>query len=430
MGLSQARSVWLVLSKWWVAPVGVGALLGGLWVAQKRQVFLPGTTSDGHHLIEHACASCHSGFEPVNNATCTECHQQDLARDSHSVSLFDDPRWAEDLKQLDARRCATCHGEHRIAPGGSTAEPTFCFPCHDDVPTKRASHARFEPASCGAAGCHNYHDNSALNTSFLLAQRGKPETLPSFSLPVWRSSPPGKPLPAVDAPPAAATPEIVLRWTASRHAAASVSCSDCHGKAESFVERPGIEACARCHSFETDTFAKGKHGMRGEAKLTPLTPELARLPMKPAGSDRPAAMSCGTCHDVHSVDTARAATAACLSCHDDEHSRNFADSPHARLADRSDGRAITCASCHLPRLSAAGEPPRVAVSHNNSLTARPVDRMASLVCSHCHSFELALSSLISDEQIRSNFKGRPEARHETFRLIDSYVMAQEEGERQ
>ena len=65
------------------------------FVLDQRSIFLPGTTSNGHILFEASCSSCHEGFKPVTNETCTRCHEAELATDMHGAKKFRDPRWAE-----------------------------------------------------------------------------------------------------------------------------------------------------------------------------------------------------------------------------------------------------------------------------------------------------------------------------------------------
>jgi hypothetical protein len=139
-------------------------------------------------------------------------------------------------------------------------------------------------------------------------------------------------------------------------------------------------------------------------------------------------LTCATCHDVHALDTRRAATDACLGCHDDRHSRSYAASKHARLgAGAPPGRrvpagAVTCATCHMPRVRVeTDEGTRVAVTHNNSFTLRPRDRMAKDVCQACHGFEFGLTSVLDEGLVASNFQGRPAARHRTFQMIEGLL---------
>jgi predicted CXXCH cytochrome family protein len=167
--MGRERKIRLAL----LAPAaGAVLLLGAAFAVREHRVFVPGPTSNGHHLFEARCAACHTPFDSVPNDRCSGCHARELAGETHPARVFDDLRWAEDLARLDARRCTTCHDEHRLAEGGVTVAGTFCFACHDDVVEKRPTHARLGPATCGTGGCHNYHDNSTLSLAFLRKQLG------------------------------------------------------------------------------------------------------------------------------------------------------------------------------------------------------------------------------------------------------------------
>lgn len=386
------------------------------FVLERRSVFVPGETSDGHHLLEESCNSCHSPFEGVLDQRCSDCHQAELANDIHPRVLFDDPRWAADLEKIDVSRCVTCHREHHVADRGVTIRSDFCFVCHTAI-AEQESHSGFDPKTCGEAGCHNYHDGSVLHRDFLAAHQGEPDLLENAGA-LARTVPPAgrSPLPAPDPPPGLESPATVSdAWSRSAHARLDVTCASCHERSGALVRRPGREVCQSCHGFEADTFLAGKHGLRTRAGLSPLRPRQARRPMKPEAVEGPRELGCATCHDPHSVDTREAATQACLGCHDDRHTRNFAGSPHAR--ERS---AVTCATCHLPRVeTGTGKERRVAVSHNNSLTMDPPDRMAALVCASCHGLEFSLTSLLNEHLVETNFTGRPQGRLKTFTMTDS-----------
>jgi hypothetical protein len=415
-------------------PWVVGGLLfvtaGTLFLIKERSFFLPGKTSSGHHLIEGSCNSCHGGFEQVRNDSCSECHRAELASDTHPVSVFQDPRWAADLRETDATRCVTCHGEHREARGGVTIASSFCYPCHDDVPEKRATHKGLPPTSCGEAGCHNYHDNGTLTTAYLAKHDGEPALLRRDGLPSLGSPPiAAAAAPRPDADPALGAPAaLVEAWLAGRHAAAGVSCSGCHGTGASLVRKPGVEKCGECHGFEQASWHLGKHGARDKLALDPLTAADARLPMKAASGAAARVMSCGTCHDVHRVDLRQAAVEACLACHDDAHSRSFASSSHGRTFGTGPGTPgpaeVSCATCHLPRVEVEEKGARrVAVQHNNNFTLRPTDRMARLVCQRCHGLELSLRALLDRGQVERNFDGSPSRELETFRMIQAFQKA-------
>jgi hypothetical protein len=145
----------------------------------------------GHHQIEVACIVCHTepfGSDGVLQAACVECHGAALeaAGDSHPKRLFTDPRNADRIAVVDARRCVTRHREHRpglTRPMGVTIADDHCFHCHADIAEERPSHRGLAPEGCASAGCHNYHDNSALYEDFLVKHLDEPETLPQALLP-------------------------------------------------------------------------------------------------------------------------------------------------------------------------------------------------------------------------------------------------------
>lgn len=219
--------------------------------------------------------------------------------------------------------------------------------------------------------------------------------------------------------------EITTQWQDSTHALADVNCSSCHQNEETkeFVQAPGYESCQSCHEPETETFLLGKHGIRLQEGLSPLTPALARLPMHAEASDRP--LNCNTCHDVHALQTRPAAVDACLTCHNDTHSNNYKNSPHATLFSpagelpRPDASAVTCATCHLPRQT-LGETDRVFVNHNNTYTLLPRDRMVSDVCMNCHGLEHSYNSIFDDDLVEANFDQQPTQEMETFELIRAF----------
>jgi len=156
--------------------------LGTVFVlsTQVRTVFLPGTTSEGHHLFEASCTSCHEGFKPVSNATCTRCHEAELVADQHGAKKFRDPRWAGLMSRLDVLTCTTCHHEHVSMFGrGVHLEPDLCMACHEGIiQGNLQSHTGFAPNGCWTGGCHNFHDHRSISTGFLYKNLDQPPILP------------------------------------------------------------------------------------------------------------------------------------------------------------------------------------------------------------------------------------------------------------
>jgi hypothetical protein len=412
----------------------LGAVLTTSAVGSKT-VFLPGATTDGHYQIEIACETCHTPFQGVRNDACVGCHGEELAAvdDSHPRSKFTDPRNADLLARLDATLCVSCHREHRpdmTRAMGVTLPDDFCRTCHADVGTDRPSHAGLRFETCASAGCHNFHDNTALYEDFLVAHAGDPALSATPHVP--RRSPiggkgrnTGKAMPALslpsDAPPhVTLDAPVIARLESSSHARAGVNCTGCHtGVAGStsrgtWVAKPSEGECAVCHDRETAGFMEGRHGMRRARGLTPMTPGLARRPIRAAA--RELELSCSSCHSAHAFDTRTAAAKACLACHDDDHSRAYERSPHAVLWKQElagtapAGTGVACATCHLPRLELREAPGTVVVQHNQNSNLRPNEKMARTVCLACHGLGFSLDALADPRLIANNFTGRPQRR--------------------
>ena len=214
--------------------------------------------------------------------------------------------------------------------------------------------------------------------------------------------------------------KIEQQWQTSAHALADVNCSSCHQNEETkkFVARPTEESCKSCHENSVDTFLLGKHGIRTLEGMPPLTPAMAHLPMKDGVADKQ--MNCNTCHNVHTVDTYQASVDSCLTCHSDNHSLNYKNSPHASIfreigtLPRPDANSVTCATCHLPREKSGDD---ILVNHNNTYTLKPRDRMVKEVCMNCHGVEHAYNSIFDDELVEANFARPPNQKMTTFQLV-------------
>ena len=296
-----------------------GTLIATAFVAVRMVVggdrgMLPiGETTDAHHQIEMACETCHAApafagaaaAVKAMNKTCRNCHEDELraAGDSHPGKLFRSPRMAVYRERIDARLCTACHVEHRpeiTRAGAVTVAADFCVACHaegeQDVRAIRPSHADLTFDTCASAGCHNYHDNSALYEDFLVKHAGRPWVAPE---PVHarsardraRELPKGAALTGTPAIPhggiakrprqrspvasvaALVEPAALDDWAGSGHAAAGVDCVACHApdvvegaplaEVEArWIEAPDTDVCEDCHKPEAKTFARGRHGMR------------------------------------------------------------------------------------------------------------------------------------------------------------------------
>ncbi len=422
---------WLV-----VAAVLTGYFGQQLRPDQEKPDFLIGETSHGHYQIEMECSTCHEtafGGEETLQQACVGCHAEELeiAQDSHPKSKFTDPRNADRLAQLDARYCVTCHQEHveeRTQLMAVSLPTDLCFHCHADIAEDRVSHSKLPFETCASSGCHNYHDNRALYEDFLVANSGghwlnsdaavPPSNLRELLL--YLEKVPGERVRATAAAELQQHPEylaIQSKWSESSHATGNVDCASCHQTESGTTINPGIESCSGCHDAQVDSFTSSKHGMRLAQDLSPMTPGLSRqnhslLSFRGDSLDKP--LNCATCHDVHKPDIQLAAVESCLTCHNDEHSESYPDSPHGASWDRflageiPQEAAVSCATCHLPREESNHFGRTfVLANHNQNDTLRPNEKMIRPVCMNCHNLEFSIDALADVELIRRNFNGEP-----------------------
>lgn len=434
-----------------------------------RHWFLIGKTTDAHHQIELACNACHTnwfgGRESIETA-CRDCHQSELDAmgDSHPAKKFRDPRNADRLQQLNAMECLTCHIEHNedvTRPMAVTLPMDYCSACHQDVAENRPSHEGYGFETCATAGCHNFHDNSALYEDFLekhvdepwLKQHAvMPRALygsPDFSVSrvLYRTDAKSAAITGPDAPSGIRIDtHIAQDWLASAHSEGGVNCSGCHqpegaspGALASWIEKPGIAQCASCHGYQAERFVKGKHGMRlangmlsrydgpfglfAETTLSPMRPELARLPMKRDAAHRE--LTCTSCHGAHAFDTRQARVESCASCHDDGHTKAYFASPHHILWQQElrgagpPGSGVTCATCHMPLTERKVDGRSLFFAdHNQSGNLHPNEKMGREVCLDCHGLGFTLDALADKALINANFKGRPSIHVESIDWVE------------
>lgn len=446
---------WLL---WGILTIGLAAWFGhSLLISDDKTDFLIGETTYGHYQIELACGSCHTeafGGPELIQGACVNCHGEELkqAHDSHPRKKFTDPRNADRLAVVDARYCVSCHTEHKPEQThtmGVTLPDDYCYHCHAEIGDERESHKNLPFNSCASAGCHNFHDNRALYESFLVANANQPWLKEIARIAAANSAHHfaqgnSSPQPETDLLQIQQHPEISSQWQHSAHAEANVSCTGCHsgGSDGKWIEKPGVAECQQCHQQEARGFLSGKHGMRLasniDTPLAPISPSESPLSFKSTSLD--VQHGCNSCHQSHTFDTHFAATEACLQCHNDEHSLNFGSSPHGKLWSNASNdlipkeNAVSCATCHLPRLTndetgtevvketsssnaeinGESDVPLVRVEHNQNLFLRPNEKMIRPVCMQCHSLEFAIDALADPELIKNNFNGRPNAHIESM----------------
>lgn len=438
---------------------GVLALAYVLAQGQDKRLFMPGPLSHGHHQIAQDCQACHtSAFSDATamDEQCVACHgdQRQKPLDSHPKTKFTDPRNADRLANIDVLQCVTCHQEHKtelILDAGYTQPVDFCVHCHADIGENRPSHEGMGFETCNSAGCHNYHNNRALYTDYLLRHADQPAMLahprlpkrdfvgvldllvdyPLDRYPVQQLS-----TAEIDAPESQRQAAIDRDWLETAHAAAGVNCSGCHGGDEDdWNAQPDHQVCADCHDAEVAGFLSGLHGMRLASDLPPMTPAEARLPMQDASAHL--SLTCTSCHAAHRFETQTAAVDACLTCHADDHSLAFKDSPHGLLwqqalaGELEASKGVSCATCHLPRVEY--EPndwsSRILVQHNQSATLRPNEKMLRPVCQHCHGLGFAMDALADPALIHNNFTGQPAVKIQSIQMaLDDDARARAELE--
>lgn len=435
-----------------------------------KTILLPGKTTHGHYQIELACSACHAedGNREFMENACINCHGDDLtnARDTHPAKKFSDPVHAETLEILDATKCVTCHQEHvdhHTLEMGLTMPADYCYHCHQETLKTRPSHANLAFDSCANAGCHNYHDNSALYERFLSRHYDEPDNLErvktlkrdvtewkvGVSLSADQADGIKDRLVGTDAP-AVFDPQIVDDWQTTAHAMAGVNCSGCHAVSlpadsseesdESSNEQVSIDAeptwsdsvshqvCATCHGTQVEGFLKGRHGMRLGSEMAAMTPGEARLEMHAGAAHE--SLDCSACHSGHRFDTQFASVEACIKCHVDAHSVAYKDSSHFALfeaevsGEAKPGTGVSCATCHMPRLE--DDDDNVIVQHNQNNNLRPNEKMLREVCMDCHGMQFSMNALADTQLIHQCFGDGPSVHVESIDMAKAWFDLKEQ----
>ena len=454
--LMKNANLWLL----WMLIVFLTILyLANILLSEKdKRLFMPGEMTGGHHQIGIVCSACHTEAfadkDAIQNA-CEGCHGEQRKKpfDSHPQAKFTDPRNAEQLDNINALYCVTCHVEHKpeiTQKTGLTQPKDFCVHCHQDIDKDRPSHVGLGFETCASAGCHNFHNNRSLYTDFLVKHSNEPDLKKKRKMPdrefaavlddvptYPHSQYPVKKLGGENIEKIArkhVTEEIKHDWLTTAHSKSGATCSSCHvfqGESgqEEWKNKPDHTSCQRCHDVEVKHFTQGKHGMRLKEKLSPMIPSMARLPMKKDSAK--IALTCNACHQAHEYKMDRAPVEACLECHDDRHSLAYKDSKHFKLwekeqkGDLPKGEGVSCATCHMPRTSIDVSEwlRRVVVQHNQNATLVPNEKMLRPVCMNCHGLAFSIDSLADKKLVDQNFLGKPSVH---VRSID---MAEKDNER-
>lgn len=459
------RKYWII---WLLGTIGMAIYFSSVLLqGDDKTVFMPGPMTGGHHQIGIACDACHKkAFTEAEDfqEACESCHGETRVKpfDSHPKAKFKDPRNASLLDKINVLQCVTCHSEHRpemVHKGGFTQPEDFCVHCHSEIGEERPSHKGMDFMTCNDAGCHNYHNNRALYTDFLVKHLHEPQTLDKQQLPKKDFAErleeiatyphdrfPVKPLSRkdADAPEKHTGDETIMDdWMTTAHAKSGVTCNACHlvtppddAGEPVWTDHPDHQMCAQCHDMEVKHYKEGKHGMRLNVGLSSMTPSEARLPMHAESMDK--SLDCMSCHSAHRFDIKEAAVEGCLTCHTDEHSLAYKSSPHYELWQReqagelSAGSGVSCASCHMPRvdMDVSDWMSRTVVMHNQNATLVPNEKMLRPACLHCHGLEFSINAISDQELIKNNFSGQPSFKTDSMRLAEEDQKRHEERKKE
>ncbi len=457
---------------WLIASVAIALFFTYLLMSEgvTKTLFMPGDLSPGHHQLVDACDTCHTsafGGDEILQDACISCHGDDRVKpnDSHPRSKFKDPRNADTLEKINATHCVSCHVEHKpeiTLKDGLTQPRDVCFHCHAEIAQERPSHEGMSFMTCKDSGCHNFHNNRALYTDFLVKHMDDPfhknnATLPAKEffdvldeiLEYPRDKYPVQALSIeeIDAPKDKHYDEAIIHdWSTTAHAASGVNCSACHisitEKTQVAVwnDSPNMDSCNQCHNHEVNRFKLGKHGMRLQAGLSAMTPAQALLPMHSDASHKE--LTCNSCHGAHNYDVSYAAVDGCLQCHADDHSLAYKDSKHYALwiqeqtsnDNKHENQGVSCASCHMPRIDydVSEWTTRKLVDHNQSANLSPNSKMIRSSCLHCHGLGFAIDSLADEDLIKNNFNGLSKVKVESIDLarkdLERYLQEKQDAE--
>lgn len=239
------------------------------------------------------------------------------------------------------------------------------------------------------------------------------------------------------------TPTIANDWKASKHAAAKVYCTACHGNDHQKLFMPKPETCENCHKTQV---AQYKEELKAghPAHATAMDPDtytnawqLNKPPAEVVGCaqcHRIGSVGCDSCHTRHKFSAVEARQpTACMNCHSGVDHRDFETWENAKHGNiwqaerqttdwtkplqRGNYRAPTCAYCHMP----GGDHNTVRNTVYAAMGTKEVNRGAPehkekrdrwvAICSDCHSSRFARAQLdYMDEAVSVSFKKVREAR--------------------
>ena len=325
-------------------------------------------------------------YEPIDNSTCTDCH--DVSE--HGTSFSDDISHSVH----DGLECLDCHIDRGTDP--HNPDPSFypgcegCRTCHEEASEQYQAHGRAARGTCEdtphCSDCHGDHD--------VLPSRVKRSTVHPVNLPQTC----GKCHENLDI---TTKYDILIDhpiqiYESSVHGRATkggiyvaATCNDCHstggtahkilspGSAESSINHFNIPGtCGECHRGIENDYWEGIHGKlakRGETDVPVCTDchgEHGILspddPRSPVSRSKVAESTCSPCHESavlnekYGLKTDRLTT--------------FIDSYHGLKSKAGDTHVANCASCHGVH--------RILPSSDSTSTIFPANLQTT--CSECH----------------------------------------------
>lgn len=368
-------------------------------------LFLHAPLSSAHARLEADCQACHEPWNGATSEKCLSCHKRNLAHDTHSKERLINPVKAKPVDRLKEASCIECHREHQpVKASGYTGPEGLCAKCHPPESLPPGRHFSGEKGSCQKAGCHRYHTNITYRE---IAYGNRLRFLQTSKIIAKKEPAPYKKLDINELERMrkdsfySVKPAVTSRYEISRHSGGEATCGSCHKSENGSVElAPKVTVCLPCHKTETKTFLNGAHGAAERSHNTGAF----------FGHETGERVTCGSCHDSHSLRLEDARIKACEKCHDSAHSKSYRGSGHYRyLSDPTFASkkltGVDCAGCHMPRLHETGG----ATDHNESLSVSTKERMARTVCVQCHGLYFSLSSLYNDIIVTSNFTYSPKS---------------------
>lgn len=194
------------------------------------------------------------------------------------------------------------------------------------------------------------------------------------------------------------------RKFATTWAEINVACEACHGPGSRHVESPrsgderstmariGLDACAACHSRRSQI---SDRPLPGDAYLNNFRPMLIQSPLYHVDGQihdevyvygsflqsrmHQAGVTCGDCHDPHSLQLRAPGSDVCLRCHEAD---QFAKAGHHLHSVDSPG--ANCIDCHMPTTTYM----QVDARHDHSFRIPRPDLSAKFgtpdACTNCH----------------------------------------------